>query len=689
MLKDTKNDEALPTEMQEVMKHLVSALRIVKIYPPNNPIYSQALKKSFETLSHYLNTSPDYAISVQKANFTCRNIPFGKDAQMNRSIAMDLFAKGLREIVFSAGMSEHDLEEFLQACALTSEELSMRSGISTILWEKGVSNVKIIEAGLDEVIETSGIESEASSDGSGRQKERKQSLAGKTLMLSDVKTDPQGFASGMLAFALRTRREDETVEERLFTLCKQAGLKIAKDHPGESNELFTGLAKSLLALESPYREGLIAGKLYQNLDTEAISELNAGFDQLLPNMLHEVRSGHFSHAWTAEQVAVLLKKTVASAPAPSAAAPAPEKLTATPITPGLAEAARSLEQASDEEIEALKAVSSVGMESDIIEAATRTLIFLIPLVKDPRRKDISKKDIRLFSGVVQQLEDMLGYLLKKNNYELATIIIEALHMPVDPEFKPRMMEALKKTVTKTIIKETIASMRKHSLGSQEYHSASTYLASLDRKATEALLELLAEETDREARLYLLDLLKNFGKNQTALLGERLSDDRWYVVRNIVSILGESKTDHAIAMLRKAADHKNVKIRQEVLKGVISFGGRKAVGLLVRFLRDPDPGIQVTAAHGFAQMPGTAPEDAKPLLEFMKELRLKKKDQELTLALIRALGKIGGWEAAEALKPYTKIRWWKPRNLQTELKEAALRSIEEITRRDAHGRRSER
>ena len=349
MLKDTKNDEALPIEIQEVMKHLVSALRIVKLYPSNNPIYSQALKKSFETLFHYLSTSPDYHITVQKANFTCRNIPFGKDSQLNRPIAMDLFAKGVREIVFSAGIAEHDLEKFLQVSALSSEELSMRSGISTILWEKGVANIKIIEAGLDEVIETSGISSEA--DGSAKQKDKKQSLSGKTLMLSDVKTDPEGFALGMFAFAMRTRREDETVEERLFTLCKQAGLKILKDHAGESNELFTGLAKSLLALESPYKEGLIAGKLYQNVDSEAFSELNTGYDQLLPNMLHEVRSGHFSHAWTPEHVAVLLKKTVSNTPAPSAAPPVPQKLTATPITPDLAEIARSLEQESDEEIE--------------------------------------------------------------------------------------------------------------------------------------------------------------------------------------------------------------------------------------------------------------------------------------------------------------------------------------------------
>ena len=37
------------------------------------------------------------------------------------------------------------------------------------------------------------------------------------------------------------------VEDRLFTLYQQAGLKISKDHAQESDALFEGLARSVLA----------------------------------------------------------------------------------------------------------------------------------------------------------------------------------------------------------------------------------------------------------------------------------------------------------------------------------------------------------------------------------------------------------------------------------------------------------
>ena len=114
----------------------------------------------------------------------------------------------------------------------------------------------------------------------------------------------------------------------------------------------------------------------------------------------------------------------------------------------------------------------------------------------------------------------LSYLLQKNNYDLATRVLKALHMPVDPEFKPRMAEALKKTATKPIVKSTITDMRKtcqRARPNTRLHMI--YLENLDQKATEALLELLTEENDRDTRIFLLDLLKDFGKDQFALLSD--------------------------------------------------------------------------------------------------------------------------------------------------------------------------
>ena len=75
----------------------------------------------------------------------------------------------------------------------------------------------------------------------------------------------------------------------------------------------------------------------------------------------------------------------------------------------------------------------------------------------------------------------------------------------------------------------------------------------------------------------------------------------------------------------------------------------------------------------------------PLLTFLEDRPLTKKANELTLEAIQALGKIGGRDAALFLTRYEHTRWWRSPKLQRELKEAALRSMEEIEERKHGGR----
>ena len=387
---------SFPAEIQDVMKFLISAFRIVKLYPPNNPIYSQSLAKAHETLSHFLETSSEYHMGVQKTFFTYGQTPFGKEAQVNKSIAQDLFAKGVREIVFSVEMTEQELQEFCQALAFSSEELSMKNGISTVLWEQGVTHIKVTEAGLDEVVtaktedgwDNAGEEAPSGAETLPAQPKKQTSYAGKTLVLGDVKTDPDGFGAGMLAFALRTRAPHESVEDRLFTLYQQASLKISKDHAQESDALFEGLARSVLALDAPYRDALIAGRLFGDLDAEIASVAVDG-EQLYPNEAQEIRSGRYSKAWSVQQVATLLKRSSAKKTTPSAAPPAHSDLPVEPLSGDIQQLVRSVEEASPEQVEALKVISEAGMESDIIEAAVRTLVSLMPLVKSPSAQGFS------------------------------------------------------------------------------------------------------------------------------------------------------------------------------------------------------------------------------------------------------------------------------------------------------------
>jgi HEAT repeat protein len=508
--------------------------------------------------------------------------------------------------------------------------------------------------------------------------------AGRTLVLGDLMTDPAGFAAGMVELARQTLSESESLEDRLYALYQEAGQKLQVEQPDRKESLFEGLAKSVLSLEPSRRDGFIAGKLYADLDSEIVSERKIELDEQAPNQVHELVTGRYSTTWTVLEVSELLKKATlkkAESASPPPAFPAPE---AVPLPGDLADMAKELAVYTEEEMEAIKTMSEEGMESDIIEASVRTLIHLLSLVKDPLRPAPTNTDVELFSRIIHQLEDLLVYLLKNKDYRLASVVTQAFHMPVDPAFKPRMAEALKKTTSRNAIAAMIADMRKNPRGSPEYEAARAYLATVEREATNVLLELLAEEPDRTTRLFILELAKELGKNQIMLLGERLSDDRWYYVRNIVSILGETKTDQAIAFLRKAADHRNVRIRQEVVKGLLSIGGKKAASVLIKFIRDRDASLRMTAIQGIGELSGIGAEEEESFLEFLAELPLNARNRDLTLAAIAAIGRVGSPRAAAFLKRYDRIRWWRSRKLQETLRDAAQQSAEEIMRRTGDG-----
>jgi hypothetical protein len=693
--------DSLSPEIQEVMRNFVSAARAVKLYPPNNPIYAQSVKKSFESLDNFLKDHIRFSIGIQKTYFLHENTPLAKETQLNRTIAQDLFGKGFREIIFFEGLNEEELLDFYATLSLSQEEQALRSGIVSILWEQGSLHIKVTESALEDVITTypdmskmgPGDDEKAAariSPDVGRKEIR---IADRTLVLGDLMDDPGRFAANMVDIARETLGENESIEDRLHSLYQETGRQIQGMPQEQQDALFQGLAKSVLAMDPEHRDKFIAAKLYAGMDADHIREQSEQAaaegpsggplsHSHIPEELHEIVTGRFSKQWTVHQIAELLKKAASRKVEAPAQAVDPTRIEAIPVSEDLYAVAKDLAEYSPEEMETLKAISGVGMEPDIIEASVRTLIFLLTLVKRPERPEKPEKTVNRFSSVVSQLEDSLAYLLKGNDYDLAIIIVRALHLPVDPLFKPRLIEAIKKASSRDTISTVVTHMRSIQKASPEYLAAYSYLQVLDQEATPVLLDILAVEKDRAIRKYLVEILKDLGRKQISLIARQLSDGRWHVVRNIVTILGDSKAEEAISYLESVAVHKQVQIRQEVIKGLLSIGGKKAAVLLTRFLKDHDPAVQIAAARAIAIVQGAGRTEAQAMTDFLMDRPVNKKENELTIEVVKALEKIGDRETADFLKRYTRIRWWRPRKPQVELRTVAVAAIETIERK--HG-----
>ena len=686
MPEEVKQVEPVSPEIQEVMRNLVSAFRAVKLYPPNNPIYSQSVHKAFESLDGFLQHAPHFTVGVQKTYFLFEESPVSKDTQINKTIAQDIFAKGIREIVFLEGVTEDELTELCKALALLPEEMAMQSGIVSILWEKSATHVRVTEAALEEVITTHSGERivqqldeppvALTSTVAGKELHFK----GRTLLIGDLIEKPGEFGNAMLTIAQSTLEEGQTVEDRLHELYREAGRQISQEDAQDQDALFRGLAKSVLEIDAQHRDKFISSKLYAHLDAEGVRAQEGDEGKQVPEELHEIVTGRFSKEWSVQQIASLLKK---SSQQPQERTPLPllpSELETIPLSDDIADIAREVNEYTADEMEILRAMSEVGNEADIMEASVRTLIFLLSLAKaDPRVRPL-EETVALFAGIVEQLETALTYLVKNKEFDLATIIVRAFHIPVEAEFKPRLDEAIRKASGREIINGIVTEMRQAQKTSPEYLAAYSYLTALDEQATSVLLETLAAEKDRSIRRYLLDILKDLGRNQIAKIGQRVSDGRWFVVRNVVHILGESRSEEALVYLERVTGHKQAQIRHEVIKSLIGIGGGKAAAMVARFLQDKDIDIRLQAIRGLGAIGGASASEARLLENYLRKLHLNKVDHDLSIEGIRSLARIGDLESKEFLKHYLKRRWWRSRRLQGELRIAAVEAMETLGRR---------
>lgn len=119
------------------------------------------------------------------------------------------------------------------------------------------------------------------------------------------------------------------------------------------------------------------------------------------------------------------------------------------------------------------------------------------------------------------------------------------------------------------------------------------LDALGRNGMTALIDLLAQEEDRSRRRLLVGLLSEIAKDDPAPIVARLSDDRWYVVRNLLTVLRDASTAEATAAISHAMDHPDGRVRIEALRAM-GASDAGAMGRLRKAIADPEEKVRQAA-----------------------------------------------------------------------------------------------
>ncbi|MFZ3123165.1 MAG: HEAT repeat domain-containing protein [Thermodesulfovibrionales bacterium] len=131
-----------------------------------------------------------------------------------------------------------------------------------------------------------------------------------------------------------------------------------------------------------------------------------------------------------------------------------------------------------------------------------------------------------------------------------------------------------------------------------------YVAFLDKNAIQPFITILGELKSIPARKNVINALISLGRKDIQSLAKGLYDSRWYVVRNIIYILGKIGDKAAVDYLLKTVNHSDIRVRKEGIKAMGELGAPGVFPALRECFNDPEVQIRTAAARALGNIRST-------------------------------------------------------------------------------------
>ncbi len=624
-----------PVLVERFVKQLNIVFKAVKLYPGSSDIPRDNAVLASASLRAALEHQPAMRLTVSREGLVYEGCAVFPETPGFTQFAREFYSRQLSEVRFHASCTEDDILAFLSLLAVDPESIAASGGFESAMWERGIVGVSVadISTRIVDVRDPGEAADEVEAEGSVQAEDDltdelvEGALAGRPRdqrLLVRFMSDPAALRSYLReSSTTRGSAPDEVAIARRTEMLAHC---LRDELPEEREALLRSLAEALLGLDPDMRKKLLSSRLLVEArrdDMVAAVVRQMGVDEVMQTLLHEVDESPASSMGVARAVRNLtlinlpgVRETVL----PEAA----EAMAAAGLSDGFvsevidAAAPRRLEMnervrtseaqpvesilrlidltpehsgahANDPGMAALREEAARGLtDGDVLSA----LVCIVTL--EERAEELG--------SVMVMLEDNVGLLVDQQEFDVAADAAEALTLAEqDPNLESghrRRMRTLLRVLAKPESMRAIASaLRVYRHESAEHAACRRLLSVLGAQALAPLLEVLADEPDMAARKSIVDIISGMGPGFIGELGERVSDPRWYFVRNIVAILAASRDPRVLPFLERTLRHPDERVRRETVRALAGIRDSLAEQMLVAGLDDPDPvNVQVAARY---------------------------------------------------------------------------------------------
>jgi len=208
----------------------------------------------------------------------------------------------------------------------------------------------------------------------------------------------------------------------------------------------------------------------------------------------------------------------------------------------------------------------------------------------------------------------------------------------------------------------------------------TYLLTLSWNSISPVLHMLRELKEFQARRMVCDLLASKGKDKLEIIKDGLSDKHWYVVRNVIWVIGSIGSTEGVKYLKPLIHHPDLRIRKEIINSLIKIPGSEAGAVLTLLLEDEDKRIRSLTCKGLTKR---KEKGALPVLtRLLTDVEFRDKSPDEKKHLLESYVSIGGNEAIPLLNKMINKRSWLKRDKHNETRVFAIGALELINSDEA-------
>lgn len=691
------------------IKELAVSLKNVSLYSSEHPRGRDSITRSYAKLKSLLEGRPSVTLTRAEGRLTLENLPLDRDRVVAGQIYSELTDRGVQTITLAGGLTQEEYTNLIRCLLLKPERVHERGGLDLVLLDEGVSSISVNKARVGKVSETMDLLTDLSL--MDLLAGRGQAQGGESLSAL-MQKDPAGLARALSQAAARRDRtpgasdldgQSESVADSLERMSERA----IEEKQRDAGSILADLGRILAQTEPEHQARIILDKVgprsprknltsaVENMPQEALADLvtnqiagTGGDFQRLHDLLERTQT------WRQDRSAAL--RVVDDRLRLHGVTEQERKDMVDHLMWAELDVSRRLQLLNQHDylwkvdFQRVKEVLVKLFATDQIKEATTLIQKYLSglLVEDAvtRRKvaDNARYILHLIektgkgapmlgriaemfftrihdepdAEVHSRLAAGLAFLadLRLRNGELGAVLelmrrAEGFTSSGDPlvrERGDRLCDALSRVGNEKLFKIlTDKHLEGSDSGSME---AAEILKRGGARSANYLIDRLAEEDDRGSRARLVTLLKEMGRGSSLPFTARLADTRWFLVRNVVHILGEIGDTSVVPSLREVMKHPDARVRKELVRTLMRLSGTECEGLIIDAIADPDRGVQETAVSSLSVLRGERSEGI--ILDIVKKAGpYAGVDTDVRAEAIASAGRMG---LKEAIQPLIEI-----------------------------------